>query len=60
MIHPELVGMEMTNLPSKIFAGNTTMTYEYELDAEGYVVGCSVHEENNNYSSDYYYEFVWE
>ena len=66
MIHPELVGMEMTNLPSKIFAGNTTMTYEYELDAEGYVVGCSVNDfydygnENGYSSSDYYYEFVWE
>jgi hypothetical protein len=60
----ELSGMKMNAIPSKIYAGNTTMTIETELDTDGYVVGCSVNElykdEYNNHSSGYFYEFVWE
>lgn len=72
MAQPELVGIKMSYLPSKIIDGNCTISFECELDTEGYVGSCAVnkyysydHDYNgdgrDDYNSyDYLYEFVWE
>jgi hypothetical protein len=68
---PELIGIKMSHLPSKIIDGSSTISFEYELE-EGYVTSCSVNEyesydhdyngdgQKDYHSYDYYYEFVWE
>ena len=72
MAQPELVGIKMSYLPSKIIDGNCTISFEYELDTEGYVGSCAVNkyysydydyngDGRDDYNSyDYLYEFVWE
>ena len=69
---PELLGIKTTYLPSKIIDGNCTISFEYELDAEGYVGSCAVNEyysydhdyngdgRDDYHSYDYLYEFIWE
>lgn len=60
--HPELVGLETTHLPSKCFnsLGSMTTLLEYELDSDGYVIGCTTCRGNEYYSETRYYEFAWE
>lgn len=72
MAQPELAGIKTSYLPSKIIDGNRTISFEYELDAEGYVESCAVNEYysydhdyngdgRDDYNSyDYLYEFIWE
>lgn len=62
--HPELVGHETTHLPSKCIKddslGSMTTLLEYELDSDGYVIGCTTCRGNEYYSETRYYEFAWE
>ena len=58
MAMPELVGVKTTNLPTKI-NGNFSTTFDYQLDAAGYVTKCTV-EELSVEPKKALYEFVWE
>ena len=64
MAHPELIGIETTHLPAKSVKGDYTTTFEYELDSDGYVIGCTTRGTYANWggsgSNVDYYEFVWE
>lgn len=52
MAQPELIGLKTTHLPSEMTGSDGT--FEYEFDSEGYVIGCTVSEDND------YYAFFWE
>lgn len=56
--HPELLGIETSHLPSEYLSEGDPKTFEYELNSDGYVIGCAV--DANLYDSDWYYKFVWE
>lgn len=58
MAMPELVGVKTTNLPTKI-NGNFSTTFDYQLDAAGYVVKCIVKDDSVE-PRQTLYEFVWE
>ena len=63
--HPELVGARITYLPSNMTSTNERTTFDYELDADGYIKSCTIVEEEYHgekwyaYKPDTY-EFVWE
>ena len=63
MAHPELFGAKTTRMPTKITGGGKVRAFEFELDADGYIIGCI---ENVSYISGYggsysfEYKFVWE
>jgi hypothetical protein len=59
---PELVGAKMTYLPTEMTTEYSAMTFKYEFDSEGYLIGCSSHETFDYSSSadDCYYAFFWE
>lgn len=52
MAHPELVGLRTTQLPSEMTGAD--ITFKYEFDSEGYVIGCT------EFGEDVYYSFFWE
>ena len=58
MAMPELVGIKTINLPTKI-NGKFATTFDYKLDADGYVTKCTV-EELSVEPEQTLYEFVWE
>ena len=59
MAQPELFGLRTTQLPSKMTDtySNSTTTFEYDFDAEGYVIRCI---ETGEYTSPRYHEYTWE
>lgn len=60
MAQPELFGLRTTQLPSKMtdtYSTYSTTTFEYDFDAEGYVIRCI---ETGEYTSPRYYEYTWE
>lgn len=58
---PELVGLKMTYLPTQMISDYSTTTFEYELDSDGYIVGCTTSESwEYNIPTNRHYAFFWE